>query len=59
MKKKIGSMKTRTIVFLLAAAIIVGVVVYAALVVLTRAITRDDLLHIPKGDKLAKLLRVK
>jgi stage V sporulation protein B len=43
----------------LAIAILVGIVVYAALIVLTRAITRDDLSHIPKGDKFAKLLRVK
>jgi len=47
------------VIIYLAAAIIVGVIVYAALVVLTRAITRDDLSHLPKGDKLAKLLRVK
>jgi len=47
------------VVIYLAAAIIVGVVVYATLVILTRAITKDDLSHIPKGEKLAKLLRVK
>jgi len=43
----------------LALSIIVGVVVYVSLVILTRAITKDDLLLVPKGEKLAKLLRVR
>jgi stage V sporulation protein B len=54
----LGTGNTGVIIYL-AAAIIVGVLVYAALIVLTRTITKDDLSHIPKGDKLAKLLRVK
>lgn len=36
-----------------------AVAVYAALVLALRIITRDDLLLLPKGQKLAKLLRVK
>jgi len=54
----LGTGNTAVVIYL-ATAIIAGVVVYAALIVLTRAITRDDLSHVPKGDKLAKLLRVK
>jgi stage V sporulation protein B len=53
-----GTGYTAVIIYL-AAAIIVGVIVYTALVVITRTITRDDLMHIPKGDKLAKLLKVR
>ena len=36
----------------------VGVLVYAALIVALKAISRDDLTLMPKGDKLAKLLRL-
>lgn len=35
-----------------------GVVVYVALIVVLRAISRDDLALMPKGDKLAKLLHI-
>jgi stage V sporulation protein B len=41
------------------AAIAVGGVVYLALILVTRAISRDDLSLMPKGDKLARLLRVR
>ena len=41
------------------AAIVLAVVVYFALVVALRIITKDDLALLPKGDRLAKLLRVK
>ncbi len=37
----------------------VGVVVYFALVLLTRAISKDDLSLMPKGDKIARLLRLR
>ncbi len=37
----------------------VGVVVYAILLLALRAISKDDLALMPKGDKLAKLLRIK
>ena len=43
----------------IAAAVALAVAVYAALVLLLRIITKDDLALLPKGDKLAKLLRVK
>lgn len=40
-------------------AIGVAVIVYLLLIILTRAVTGDDMRLIPKGDKLAKLLRIK
>ena len=40
------------------APIAVGVVVYVAGVVLFKAITREDCLLLPKGEKIAKLLRL-
>ncbi len=41
------------------AAVALAVVVYAALVLALRIMTRDDLALLPKGDRLAKILRVK
>ncbi len=43
---------------LLAAAIVVGVVIYAVLVVFIGAISKNDLKFFPKGDKIARLLRI-
>lgn len=40
------------------AGILTGVVVYAALVLVLKAISPDDLALIPKGDKIAKLLHI-
>ena len=40
------------------APIAVGVVVYFVCVVLMKSITREDCLLLPKGDKIAKLLRL-
>ena len=40
------------------AAIGVAMVVYLVLVVALRAISREDLSLMPKGDKLARLLRL-
>ena len=40
------------------APIALGVVVYVVLVVLFKAITRSDCLLLPKGEKIAKLLRL-
>ena len=41
------------------ASVGVGVVVYAVLVVVTKAITVDDVSLLPKSDKIASLLRLK
>ena len=40
-------------------AIALAVVVYGVLVLALRIITKDDLEMLPKGDKLAKILRVR
>ena len=40
------------------AAILVAMVIYFVLIVAMRAISRDDLALMPKGDKLARLLRL-
>lgn len=40
-------------------AIGVGVVIYFALILLTRSISRDDLSLMPKGDKIARLLHIR
>jgi len=45
-------------VILAGAPIAVGVVVYFLCVVLMKSITREDCLLLPKGDKIAKLLRL-
>lgn len=39
-------------------AILVGVVVYGILIIALRAITKEDLALMPKGDVIAKILRV-
>ena len=43
----------------LAGAIAVGVAVYAALIIITRTITKDDMALVPKGEKIAKILRIR
>ena len=40
-------------------AIGIAVVVYAALIILTKAISADDLALMPKGDKIARVLRIR
>lgn len=42
-----------------AAAVIVGVVVYAVMIVVIRAITMEDMKLIPKGEKVAKILHIR
>lgn len=43
----------------LGGAIVAGVVVYAVLVILLRVVSRDDLSLMPKGEKIARLLRIR
>jgi stage V sporulation protein B len=45
-------------VLLCAGPILVGVIVYIVLVVWTKAITREDCLLLPKGEKIAKFLKL-
>lgn len=40
-------------------AMVVAVIVYAVMVVVLHAVSKDDLSLMPKGDKLAKLLRIR
>ncbi len=40
------------------AAIGIAMVIYVALILLLRAISKDDLLLMPKGEKIAKILRI-
>ncbi len=40
------------------AAVLIAVVVYGVLVIALRVLTRDDLSLMPKGDKIAQLLRI-
>lgn len=40
-------------------AIGVGVLIYGALIVALRAISKEDLMLMPKGDKIAKILRLR
>ena len=49
----------RIVILSLAAAVLIGVIVYVALVIFTKTITKEDLSYVPKGEKIAKLLRVK
>ena len=40
-------------------ALLVAVIVYALLVIVLKAITYDDCMLLPKGDKIAKILRIR
>ena len=40
-------------------AIAVAVLVYAVMTIITKAITLEDMKLIPKGEKIAKLLRIR
>lgn len=42
-----------------AGGILVGVIIYAVLVIALRVLSKEDLEMMPKGDKIAKLLRVR
>lgn len=39
-----------------AGAIVIAVAVYAVAVILLRVLTKDDVLMLPKGEKIAKIL---
>ena len=43
----------------LAAAIFAAVIVYVILVIVTRTVTMEDMKLVPKGEKLAEILRIK
>jgi len=54
----IGTGRFATVVFL-GIAIVVAVAVYAVLIIATRTVTKDDMVLVPKGEKLAKILHIK
>lgn len=37
-------------------AVLIGVIVYGALILITKSITKDEIRRLPKGDKLVKIL---
>jgi len=43
----------------LALSIFTGIIAYIVLVIFSKTITKEDLAYIPKGEKLAKLLRIR
>ena len=54
----IGTHRLAITAFLMV-AILVGILVYGIFVVVTRTVTMDDMKLVPRGAKLAKLLRIK
>ena len=40
-------------------AIVLAVIVYVIMIIATRAISAEDLEHIPKGERIARILRIK
>ena len=54
----LGTGRTAVVIYL-AAAILIGVIVYGVLIVVTQAITKEDLTYIPKGERVAKLLGIR
>ncbi len=40
------------------AAILIGIIVYAVLIIVLKVLNKDDMSLMPKGDKIAKLLRI-
>jgi stage V sporulation protein B len=43
----------------LAVAMLTAIIIYGILIVITRAITMEDMKLVPKGEKIAKILRVR
>ena len=54
----VGTGRMATVLFL-AVAIVIAIAAYIVLIIVTRTITPEDLKLVPKGEKLAKVLRVK
>ena len=54
----IGTGRSAVILYL-AVSIALSIFIYGVLVVLTRSVTKEDMKLVPKGDKLARLLRVR
>jgi len=54
-----GELGRMTMLLAMMAAVATGVVLYLVMIIATRAITLEDMKLIPKGEKLAKLLKIK
>lgn len=54
-----GELSRMRMALAMAAAICVAVVVYAVLIIVTRAVTYEDMKLIPRGEKIAKLLKIR
>ena len=54
----IGTGRFATIAYL-AVAIVIAIAVFGVLIILTRTVTMEDMKLVPKGEKLAKILRIK
>ena len=54
----IGAGRFAVIVYL-AVAIVISVAVFGILIIVTRTVTMEDMKLVPKGEKLAKILRIK
>jgi len=46
-------------VIYLTVAIIAGIAVYGVLIIVTRTVTMEDMKLVPRGEKLARILRVR
>lgn len=59
--RRMGLLRSGRLQYLapVAAAVVVAVVLYLVFVVVFRAITKEELELVPKGDKLGRLLRIK
>jgi stage V sporulation protein B len=51
-----GRLPTAVYMFL---AIAVAIVVYAVLIIATKTVTIEDMKFVPRGEKLAKILKIK
>ncbi len=49
----------KTILLALVPPVAVAVVVYGVMTIVTKAITKEDMMLVPKGEKIAKLLRIR
>ena len=54
----LGTGRVAVIIYL-AVAILTGIIAYITLIVLTKAITKEDLTYIPKGEKIGNILKIR
>lgn len=54
----LGTGRLATTVYL-AVSIVIAVIVYGILIIVTKTITKEDMKLIPKGEKIAKLLKIR